>query len=163
MEAAQVAFLWPPRQPSAGGRDGRAAASRLRHHAPRTHHTASGAGFEQAAEGAFQPHSLPMAGVGAGLLWMGWFGFNAGSANATGALAANTLFTTHIAACAGVLHPPDILVTDDDDVAALPNGTELVVLVGGDAEKAQAEREVKAIEAELAAAAARLDRLRGEA
>ena len=35
--------------------------------------------------------------------------------------------------------------------------------VGGDAEKAQAEREVKAIEAELAAAAARLDRLRGEA
>ena len=68
-----------------------------------------------------------------------------------------------VAACAGVLHPPDILVTDDDDVAALPNGTELVVLVGGDAEKAQAEREVKAIEAELAAAAARLDRLRGEA
>ena len=67
-----------------------------------------------------------------------------------------------VAACAGVLHPPDILVTDDDDVAALPNGTELVVLVGGDAE-AQAEREVKAIEAELAAAAARLDRLRGEA
>ena len=43
------------------------------------------------------PHSLPLAILGAGLLWFGWFGFNAGSAVGAGALAGNAFVTTHIA------------------------------------------------------------------
>lgn len=45
-----------------------------------------------------RPHNLPMTLIGTGLLWFGWFGFNAGSALTSGALAANALVTTHIAA-----------------------------------------------------------------
>lgn len=44
------------------------------------------------------PHSLPMATVGATLLWGGWFGFNGGSALAAGTLASSAIFNTHIAA-----------------------------------------------------------------
>jgi ammonium transporter, Amt family len=44
------------------------------------------------------PHNLPFAVLGAGLLWVGWFGFNAGSALAANGLAANAFITTHIAA-----------------------------------------------------------------
>jgi ammonium transporter, Amt family len=44
------------------------------------------------------PHNLPLAAMGATLLWVGWFGFNAGSALASGALAANALLTTQIGA-----------------------------------------------------------------
>lgn len=46
-----------------------------------------------------QPHSIPLATIGASLLWMGWFGFNAGSALTSGAGSASTLLTTHIAGC----------------------------------------------------------------
>src|ERR687884_1065584 len=50
------------------------------------------------------PHNIPLAVIGATLLWIGWFGFNAGSALASGSLAANTLLVTHIAsATAGVV------------------------------------------------------------
>jgi len=43
------------------------------------------------------PHNLPFAVLGAGLLWFGWFGFNAGSAMAANSIAANAFVTTHIA------------------------------------------------------------------
>jgi Amt family ammonium transporter len=43
------------------------------------------------------PHNIPLAVIGATLLWIGWFGFNAGSALASGSLAANTLIVTQIA------------------------------------------------------------------
>jgi ammonium transporter, Amt family len=44
------------------------------------------------------PHNLPLAAIGATLLWLGWFGFNAGSALASGTLAASALLTTQIGA-----------------------------------------------------------------
>jgi Amt family ammonium transporter len=44
------------------------------------------------------PHNLPMTVLGAGLLWFGWFGFNAGSALASGTLATMAFLTTHVAA-----------------------------------------------------------------
>ncbi|HLA16240.1 MAG TPA: ammonium transporter [Candidatus Limnocylindrales bacterium] len=45
-----------------------------------------------------EPHDIPMTVLGAGLLWFGWFGFNAGSAAAANGLAANALLVTNIAA-----------------------------------------------------------------
>ncbi len=47
---------------------------------------------------ALHPHNLPMTILGAGILWLGWFGFNAGSALAADGIAALALFTTQIAA-----------------------------------------------------------------
>jgi Amt family ammonium transporter len=52
---------------------------------------------------AFLPHNLPMTITGAGLLWFGWFGFNAGSALAANGLAANAFVVTHIASALGAL------------------------------------------------------------
>jgi ammonium transporter, Amt family len=49
------------------------------------------------------PHNLPMTVMGAGLLWVGWFGFNAGSALGANALAATALINTHLAAAAAGL------------------------------------------------------------
>jgi Amt family ammonium transporter len=49
------------------------------------------------------PHNVPFALLGAGLLWFGWFGFNAGSALAADSIAANALVTTHAAAAAGMI------------------------------------------------------------
>jgi ammonium transporter, Amt family len=50
-----------------------------------------------------QPHNLTMTVLGAGLLWFGWFGFNAGSAVTSGALASLALVNTQIGAAAGAL------------------------------------------------------------
>ena len=52
---------------------------------------------------AIVPHNIPMTVLGAALLWIGWFGFNAGSALGANELAANAFLVTQIAAAAGVL------------------------------------------------------------
>lgn len=52
---------------------------------------------------SMHPHNLPMTVLGAGLLWFGWFGFNAGSALAAGPVAVLALFTTQVATGAGAL------------------------------------------------------------
>ena len=52
---------------------------------------------------AFIPHNLPMTILGAGLLWFGWFGFNAGSALKADGLAASAFVVTHIAAGAALV------------------------------------------------------------
>jgi Amt family ammonium transporter len=49
------------------------------------------------------PHDLTMTVLGAGILWFGWFGFNAGSALHADGLAALALVNTHLAAAAGAL------------------------------------------------------------
>ena len=52
---------------------------------------------------AMVPHNIPMTVLGASLLWVCWFGFNAGSALGANELAANAFVVTQIAAAAGVL------------------------------------------------------------
>jgi len=49
------------------------------------------------------PHNLPFSVVGAAMLWVGWFGFNAGSALSSGALATSAFVATNTATAAAVL------------------------------------------------------------
>jgi Amt family ammonium transporter len=49
------------------------------------------------------PHDLSLAVIGTGLLWVGWFGFNGGSALSAGSRAVFAILATHLAACAGAL------------------------------------------------------------
>ena len=52
---------------------------------------------------AMRPHNLPFVLLGVGLLWFGWFGFNAGSALAADGLAAAIFLNTLVAGCLGML------------------------------------------------------------
>lgn len=52
---------------------------------------------------AMPPHNLPYSVIGAGLLWVGWFGFNAGSALAADGLATSAFVATHVATAAAAL------------------------------------------------------------
>ncbi len=54
-------------------------------------------------ETAMMPHNMTITVTGAGMLWVGWFGFNGGSALAADGNAAMAMFVTHIAASAGAL------------------------------------------------------------
>ncbi len=49
------------------------------------------------------PHNLPLTAAGAGMLWVGWYGFNAGSALAANGSAGMAMLATHMAASAGAL------------------------------------------------------------
>ena len=51
----------------------------------------------------FEPHNIPYSVLGAGLLWVGWFGFNGGSALAANGIAVNAIVTTNTAAAAAGL------------------------------------------------------------
>ena len=51
----------------------------------------------------FAPYDLSMAVIGTGLLWVGWLGFNGGSALGAGSRASMAIVATHLAACAGAL------------------------------------------------------------
>ncbi len=51
---------------------------------------------------AMPPHNLPLTMLGTGILWFGWFGFNAGSALGANGLAAQAFLNTHVAAAAGM-------------------------------------------------------------
>ncbi|MCW2559308.1 MAG: Ammonium transporter, partial [Mycobacterium sp.] len=57
-------------------------------------------GFKQ---DAMRPHNLPFVLLGVGLLWFGWFGFNAGSALAANGTAAAIFLNTLVAGCLGML------------------------------------------------------------
>jgi ammonium transporter, Amt family len=52
---------------------------------------------------AMRPHNLPFVLLGVGLLWFGWFGFNAGSALAANGMAAAIFLNTLVAGCLGML------------------------------------------------------------
>jgi len=52
---------------------------------------------------AFRPHSLPLTLIGTGILWFGWFGFNAGSALAANGSAITAMVNTQIGASLGAL------------------------------------------------------------
>lgn len=57
---------------------------------------------ESAERESTKAHDVPMTVLGAALLWMGWFGFNAGSALAADGVASHALLTTHLAAAAAL-------------------------------------------------------------
>ena len=66
----------------------------------------------------FEPHNIPYSVLGAALLWVGWFGFNGGSALAANGIAVNAILTTNTAAAAAGLvwmflswldHKPSVL------------------------------------------------------
>lgn len=65
--------------------------------------TALAIGKRRNLDGNFTPHNMPFVVLGTGLLWFGWFGFNAGSALAANGLAVNAFVVTNTAAAAAGL------------------------------------------------------------
>jgi ammonium transporter, Amt family len=53
--------------------------------------------------GNFAPHNVPMVVLGAGILWFGWFGFNAGSALSANGLASSAFLATHLGAAGAMI------------------------------------------------------------
>jgi Amt family ammonium transporter len=81
---------------------------------------------------SMQANNIPMVVIGAGLLWFGWFGFNAGSALASNSLAVSAFVTTNTAAAAGaftwmiiswVYRRPSIIGTVTGAIAGLATVT----------------------------------------
>lgn len=52
---------------------------------------------------SYHPHNIPFVMLGAGILWFGWFGFNAGSAGAANEIAVHAFMTTNTSAAAALL------------------------------------------------------------
>jgi Amt family ammonium transporter len=87
-----------------------------------------------------RPHSIPMSVLGAGILWFGWFGFNAGSALGSGELAGSAFMATNLSAAAGMLtwglaevltgHKPTVLGAASGAVAGLVGITPAAGFVG---------------------------------
>jgi Amt family ammonium transporter len=95
----------------------------------------SGYGTEE-----LRPHNIPMSVLGAGILWFGWFGFNAGSALGSGHLAGSAFMATNLSAAAGMLawglaevltgHKPTVLGAASGAVAGLVGITPAAGFVG---------------------------------
>ncbi len=87
-----------------------------------------------------RPHNIPMSVLGVGILWFGWFGFNAGSALASGNLAGSAFMATNLSAAAGLLawnlaevltgHKPTVLGAASGAVAGLVGITPAAGFVG---------------------------------
>jgi Amt family ammonium transporter len=76
---------------------------------------------------AIVPHNVPLVLLGAGLLWFGWFGFNAGSALAANGVAALAFTTTNTAAAAALLTWATLDLVRSRKVTAVGAATGLVV------------------------------------
>eukprot|EP00026_Physarum_polycephalum_P007050 Phypoly_transcript_07103.p1 GENE.Phypoly_transcript_07103~~Phypoly_transcript_07103.p1 ORF type:complete len:456 (+),score=64.00 Phypoly_transcript_07103:64-1431(+) len=73
--------------------------------------------------GEFPPSNLPLAALGATLLWMGWFGFNAGSALASGAVATSAVVSTQIGgSCSALVWIILSWIRDKPSCIAVMNG-----------------------------------------
>ena len=87
-----------------------------------------------------RPHNIPMSVLGVGILWFGWFGFNAGSALGSGQLAGSAFMATNLSAAAGMLawtlaevltgHKPTVLGAASGAVAGLVGITPAAGFVG---------------------------------
>lgn len=77
--------------------------------------------------GAYRVHNIPFVFLGAGLLWFGWFGFNAGSALAANGLAGHAFATTAIASASAMLSWMLIDVIKDGKPTLVGASTGLVV------------------------------------
>ena len=82
------------------GRDGRASQRRRRRPRLRARPRQPRRGYGREN---LSPFDLSLAVIGTGLLWVGWFGFNGGSALAANSRAVFAIVATHLAACAGAL------------------------------------------------------------